>query len=113
MTYMGLFPVIDAIILKLVMDNALTKENKCDDGSEDSGGAPERRHPWLALILGVTYMCCFGILHFAERKQQDLRGRSGTRKWLRNSLVVRPCGGGAHAASEILQPSPGPAPRLI
>ena len=79
--YIGMFSTIDALILKLVIDNAL---GKADDGSSGS-----QKDPTLALWLAVAYFFAFALYHRCDVMQLDFRGRSGTRKWLRNSLVMR------------------------
>ena len=74
LVYIGMFSTIDALILKLVIDNAL---------------GDEQGDPKLALYLAGAYLFFFAISHKCDVMQLDFRGRSGTRKWLRNSLITR------------------------
>jgi hypothetical protein len=118
LSYIGMFSTIDALILKLVIDNALGQapSNLLTGGSDTAGwttpvppppsedeevdieaspcGAVEElvaneRHPKLAIWLACSYLVFFAISHKCDVMQLDFRGRSGTRKWLRNSLITR------------------------
>eukprot|EP01052_Picozoa_sp_SAG31_P011811 SAG31_NODE_678_length_12892_cov_5.458063_6_plen_380_part_00 len=96
LTYKGLFTVIDSIILKLIIDDALManspacKTSQSEIGGSASGNTEECiRYPETAIILAGCYLVFFGFAHWADVAQQNYRGRSGTRKWLRNSMLVR------------------------
>ena len=92
LVYIGLFPTIDALILKLVIDNSL-KSARATQGGSGSGVDVDADntagHNTVAIVLGAVYMLCLGLYHKCDVVQLDKRGRSGTRKWLRNVLVVR------------------------
>ena len=63
------------------------------EASPCSGAVEElvanERHPKLAIWLACSYLVFFAISHKCDVMQLDFRGRSGTRKWLRNSLITR------------------------
>ena len=41
------------------------------------------------MMLAGSYLFFFALYHKCDVMQLDFRGRSGTRKWLRNSLITR------------------------
>eukprot|EP00746_Dinoflagellata_sp_MGD_P149513 gnl/MRDRNA2_/MRDRNA2_81525_c0_seq2.p1 gnl/MRDRNA2_/MRDRNA2_81525_c0~~gnl/MRDRNA2_/MRDRNA2_81525_c0_seq2.p1 ORF type:complete len:883 (+),score=121.60 gnl/MRDRNA2_/MRDRNA2_81525_c0_seq2:363-2651(+) len=71
--FMGLYGVIDSIILKIVIDNAL-------------GDSKGDKVSWAAAVISIVILA---LLHKADVVQQDFRGRSGTRKYFRNAFVAR------------------------
>eukprot|EP00928_Gymnodinium_smaydae_P007466 TRINITY_DN12683_c0_g2_i2.p1 TRINITY_DN12683_c0_g2~~TRINITY_DN12683_c0_g2_i2.p1 ORF type:complete len:857 (+),score=116.89 TRINITY_DN12683_c0_g2_i2:34-2604(+) len=93
MTYLALFGVLDSLIFKFVIDIALGGENCVVEESSIVGNITDEgsriTSSQLSLLFGSAYVLCFACCHLADRVQLDKRGRSGTRKWLRNSLILR------------------------
>ena len=82
LSYKGIFTVLDSIILKLALDNALEKKNSKDgcemlSGSEAVANEDPASKRDLALILAGIYIVLFAFSHYCDVKQQDFRGRSG------------------------------------
>lgn len=85
LAYLGIQSVIEAMILKIVVDTAVKDDAAFDNGADNPRDRRQMRFYYCALAYFVSYCCYYG----ASIVFKENRGFGGTKKWLRDKLFSK------------------------